>query len=148
MQIKLMTAEHATQVIDMMRVFYNSPAVLTNGSEEIFANNVNMCVSGGPYSEGYVFEADGKLVGYAMLSKGYNTEYGKMCVWIEDLYVMPDHRRRGYATAFIKLIDGKYGDRLLRLELESSNEIALSAYLKNGFDILPYLEMKKLPRDN
>ena len=43
-------------VLEMMRVFYSSPAVLTNGSEEIFANDIDACTGVSPYLEGYVFE--------------------------------------------------------------------------------------------
>ena len=41
-------------VIGMMRTFYTSPAVLSNGSEEIYANDVDNCVGDCPFLEGYV----------------------------------------------------------------------------------------------
>lgn len=76
-----MTKEHAVDVIEMMRTFYASPAVSTNGSEEIFKNNVEQCVSGSPYLEGYVFvEENGAAAGYAMAAKSFSTEFGKKCV--------------------------------------------------------------------
>ena len=36
MNIEPMKAEHREEILAMMRVFYTSPAVSTNGSEEIF----------------------------------------------------------------------------------------------------------------
>lgn len=84
--IRMMTAQDAPAVLEMMRVFYASPAVLSNGSEEIFQNDVAECVSGSPYLEGYVFEENGQLQGYAMVAKSFSTEFGKRCIWIEDLY--------------------------------------------------------------
>ena len=49
--IKPMTMEHKAAVLDMMRVFYTSPAVLSNGSEEIFNNDVDNCIGDSPYLE-------------------------------------------------------------------------------------------------
>lgn len=57
--INSLTKEYADAVIDMMRTFYSSPAVSTNGSEEIFRCDVEQCISDNPYLEGYVF-IDGK----------------------------------------------------------------------------------------
>ena len=38
--IRKMIAADKNFVIDMMRRFYNSPALITNGSEKIYFNNV------------------------------------------------------------------------------------------------------------
>ena len=38
--IRPMTIEDKADVLDMMRVFYSSEAVLSNGSEEIFLNDI------------------------------------------------------------------------------------------------------------
>ena len=59
-------------VIDMMRRFYNSPALITNGSEEIFSNNVEACIGDSHYAEGYVFIVEEKIIGYGMLAKSYS----------------------------------------------------------------------------
>ena len=71
----------------MMKIFYASPAVSTNGTEEIFRSDVENCVGECPYIEGYIFQEDKEVQGYAMVSKGFSTEAGKVCIWIEDLYV-------------------------------------------------------------
>ena len=54
--IRPMTIEDKADVLDMMRVFYSSEAVLSNGSEEIFLNDIENCIGDNPYLEGYVFE--------------------------------------------------------------------------------------------
>jgi hypothetical protein len=59
--IKPMTSEHKGAVLEMMRVFYASPAVLSNGSEEIFNNDIDNCINDNPYLEGYVFEENGEV---------------------------------------------------------------------------------------
>ena len=131
-------------VIDMMRGFYASDAVLTNGSEEIFFADANECVNGSPYLEGYVFENEGGIQGYAMCAKSFSTEFGKRCVWIEDLFVKEDHRGKGIGSDFLAFISDKYKECVIRLEAEAENERALHVYNKAGFDVLPYTELIKL----
>ena len=59
--IRNMMEQDKQEVLDMMRVFYASPAVQSNGSDEIFENDIRTCIEGSPYLEGYVFE-DGEDV--------------------------------------------------------------------------------------
>lgn len=130
-------------VIEMMRVFYASDAVSTNGSNEIFTNDFDACVNNSPYLEGYVFEKDGQTVGYGMVAKSFSTEFGKPCIWIEDIYILPEYRHGGIGTQFMEFVEKSYPKALLRLEAEPENENAVAAYKKFGFTELPYLELKK-----
>lgn len=139
-----MTKNDEDAVIGMMRVFYASDAVLTNGSEEIFENDFNACVGSSPYAEGYVFKDGKNYLGYAMLAKSFSTEFGKNCVWIEDLYLTPSARGLGIGKAFFALLREKYPDEVLRLEAERENTRAIALYEKCGFEELPYVEMIKL----
>ena len=131
-------------VISMMRTFYASDAVSTNGSEQIFNSDVDACVSGSLYLEGYVFEHDNDIVGYAMLAKSFSTEFGKPCVWIEDLYLLEEYRGVGVGGGFFKYIEKLYPKSIFRLEVEKENERAVHVYEKAGYDTLPYMEMKKV----
>lgn len=131
------------QILEMMRVFYASAAVFTNGSEEIFNADVDNCISDNPYIEGYVFEGDDGILGYAMLAKSFSTEFGKPCIWIEDIYLNDNSRGLGIGSAFFDLLGEKYPDCLLRLEAEEENEGAVRLYERQGFTRLPYLEMKR-----
>ena len=114
--IRKMTRDDKESVIEMMRAFYTSPAVFTNGSEEIFEADVEHCVNDCPYLEGYVFE---------------------------DLYMKPEYRGLGIETKFFEFLDQTYTDCLFRLEVEEENERAIHVYEKNGFSFWPYMEMKK-----
>lgn len=141
--IRLMEKRDRECVINMMRVFYSSPAVLTNGSEEIFAADVDNCVDECPYLEGYIFESLGEIQGYAMVAKSFSTEFGKPCIWIEDLYIKEEFRGLGIGSQFFWFIEEKYPTAMFRLEVEEDNERAIKVYKKAGFEILPYMEMKK-----
>ena len=138
-----MQAQDKPQILEMMRVFYASEAVFTNGSEEIFQADIQNCVNDNPYLEGYVFEGGDVIQGYAMLAKSFSTEFGKPCIWIEDIYVKEEYRNQGLASRFFQLVEEKYPHCILRLEVEAENKRAIHVYEKNGYDTLPYMEMKK-----
>lgn len=143
MKIRAMTHEDTEQILEMMRVFYTSPAVLSNGSEEIFRNDIAYCIGDNPYLEGYVFEEEAQLLGYAMIAKSFSTEFGKPCIWIEDLYIRQKAQGKGIGTAFLSYIERCYPDCIFRLEVEDENQHAVHVYQKCGYQILPYMEMKK-----
>ena len=93
--------------------------------------------------EGYVFEEELNILGYAMLAKSFSTEFGKECIWIEDIYLKECSRGKGAGKMFFKYIDEKYPMCIKRLEVEKENEGAVHLYKKTGFTELPYMEMKK-----
>ena len=141
--IRPMIAEDKPLVLEMMRIFYASPAVLSNGSEEIFENDIDNCINDSPYLEGFIFEDEGNIQGYGMIAKSFSTEFGKPCIWIEDLYMKPEYRGCGIGSKFFVYLQQAYTDHIFRLEVEEENERAIHVYQKNGFEVLPYMEMKK-----
>lgn len=142
-RIRTMTEQDRPAVLEMMRIFYASPAVLSNGSEEIFENDIENCVNDNPCLEGYIIEDSGNIQGYGMIAKSFSTEFGKPCVWIEDLYIKDGYRGLGIGKVFLDFIADKYAGCLLRLEVEEENHRAVRLYEKCGFEVLPYVEMKK-----
>ena len=141
--VRAMTKQDAPTVLAMMRVFYASPAVFTDGSEEIFASDVENCVNDSPYLDGYVLENEKGVQGYAMVAKSFSTEFGKPCMWIEDLYIRDAYRGQGLGKRLMDEVMARYTDCIFRLEAEAENERAIGLYKKCGFTVLPYLELKK-----
>lgn len=141
--IRNITILDTDSVLEMMREFYSSPAVFTSGSDEIFISDIENCINNSDYLEGYIIEKSDEIQGYAMIAKSFSTEFGKPCIWIEDLYVKEQYRGMGLGKMFLDFITDKYTGCIFRLEVEKENEGAVGLYEKCGFDFLPYLEMKK-----
>ena len=135
-----MNKNDRADVLDMMRTFYQSPALFTNGSEEIFQANFDNSVNNNPYLESYIILYKNEVIGYTMLAKSFSTEFGKECIWFEDLYLKENYRNKGIIPDFIEFIKNKYSDKLLRLEVEKENSHAVHVYEKAGFKMLPYRE--------
>ena len=141
--IREMTRQDKDCVFEMMGVFYASEAVFTNGSAEIFCSDIEACVGDNPFLEGYIIENGQEIQGYAMIAKSFSTEFGKPCIWIEDLYLKEAYRGMEIGKQFFDFITAKYEGCLFRLEVEAENHRAVRLYQKCGFTELPYLEMKK-----
>lgn len=132
-------------IFNMMKDFYNSPAVIHKASDETLLADIRACIEGFPYIEGFVFEADGKTAGYAMVAKSFSTEAGGICIWIEDIYLKPEFRGYGIGKEFFNFVENRYKDQAarLRLEVEPSNTRAIEVYKKSGYEELPYMQMIK-----
>ena len=141
--IRKMTEADRENVVDMMRTFYHSPAVWTNGSEEIYNKDITACVGISPYADGFIFEKEDEILGYGMIAKSFSTEFGKPCIWIEDLYLKEEYRGVGIGSSFFAYLEKEYPGTIMRLEVEEDNTRAVAVYRKNGYETLPYMEMKK-----
>lgn len=145
-KIRAMRQNDSESVLAMMRVFYNSPAILHKASEAILEQDIIDAVEECPFVEGYVFtEENDKIVGYSIVAKGYSTEYGGVCLWVEDLYLLPECRSHGVGSQFFTYLENLYRGKAvrLRLEVEPKNEGAIRMYQRHGFETVPYHEMAK-----
>lgn len=148
-KMRRMTAEDKPFVLEMMKKFYRSDAVMTNGSEEIFVKDIEECISDSPFLEGFVFlDEDGEAKGYAMIAHSYSTEFGRHCIWIEDIYIEKELRGSGIASEFFAFLKAQYPNCVNRLEVEVDNNRAIEVYKRNGFEEIPYHEMIRIVNTN
>jgi GNAT superfamily N-acetyltransferase len=63
-----------------------------------------------PYAEVLLAEEGAQLVGYALFFHTYSTFLGQPSLYLEDLFVLPSHRGRGFGKALLA--------RLARLAVE------------------------------
>ncbi len=91
-----------------------------------------------------VAEADGRIVGYIMC-RIERSFWGRRKGHVISIAVLPEHRRRGIATALMKealsRMAERYGATECYLEVRVSNKPAISLYEKLGFrkaDTIPH----------
>src|SRR6266496_4231186 len=54
-----------------------------------------------PFAEVLLAEVDGRAVGFALFFHNYSTFLTRPGVYLEDLFVLPDERGRGYGKALL-----------------------------------------------
>lgn len=142
MIIRKFSENDFNEIFNMMKDFYNSPALLHPAPDDILKKDILDCLGDCPYVEGYLFEENGKAAGYSMLAVSYSTEYGGICIWVEDLYIKPEYRGKGMGTAFFDFLKRERKEAVrFRLEAESGNHGAIELYKRNGFSLLPYVQL-------
>ena len=92
------------------------------------------------YAEAIVTEIAGKTVGFALFIPNYSTFLTKPGIYLEDLFVLPEHRRQGIGKAMLsylgKLVKERDAGRLEWSVLDW-NESAIAFYRSMGAEILP-----------
>jgi GNAT superfamily N-acetyltransferase len=54
-----------------------------------------------PYAEALLAEEDGKQIGFALFFHTFSTFLARPGMYLEDLFVLPDHRGRGVGRALL-----------------------------------------------
>jgi len=93
-----------------------------------------------------VLELDGRVEGYALLVAYWSNELGGEICNIDEIYVRPDRRGRGYGRALVEtLVVGNSiwpgHPAAIALEVSPINERALALYSKLGFVRSPNHQM-------
>jgi len=144
-QIRKMKEEDKETLYEMMRTFYDSDALLTTPDDSVIWNNINGAIDeNNEYLEGYILEYDGNTAGYGLCAHAWCTEFGGKAVWLEDLYILEEYRSKGLGTYYFNYMYEKYHNtevKVLRLEVEEENTLAIRNYRRNNFEELPYIEM-------
>lgn len=131
------------EFLAMSTEFYASEAVLHPVPEDYHALAFDELMRSDVYLECYIMEADGKTVGYALLTKTYSREAGGLNIWVDELYLRPAYRGLGAGSAFFAFLERTHPAARYRLETEPENERAQKLYRRMGYRSLPYLQMIK-----
>lgn len=57
-----------------------------------------------PYAEVLLAEGGGTIVGFALFFHNYSTFLGRPGIYLEDLFVLPEYRGKGYGKALLSAI--------------------------------------------
>jgi GNAT superfamily N-acetyltransferase len=92
-----------------------------------------------PAAEAILAEVDGAAVGFALFFPTYSTFLTRPGLWLEDLYVLETHRRRGIGRALlteVKRIAESRGAGRLEWSVLDWNENAIALYESFGATVL------------
>jgi GNAT superfamily N-acetyltransferase len=86
-----------------------------------------------PTAEALIAELDGQIAGYAVFFHTFSSFLALSGVWLEDLFVRPEHRRAGVGRALLAAVAARVpdGGRMEWAALDW-NELALGFYASLG----------------
>jgi GNAT superfamily N-acetyltransferase len=82
-------------------------------------------------AQDWVVEEGGALVGHAIWYRTFSTFPGKTGIWLEDIYIRPEHRRQGYASEILTRLRQETEGRL-EWEVLEWNVPAMDFYERLG----------------
>lgn len=143
-KIRQATSEDVPQIFGLIQALaeYEKLSHQVTGTSEdlqehLFGNRV--------YAEAIIAEIDSKkidskIVGFALFFPNYSTFLTKPGIYLEDLFVLPEYRRRGMGKAMLSYL-GKLALERDAGRLEWSvldwNESAIAFYQSMGAKVLP-----------
>jgi ribosomal protein S18 acetylase RimI-like enzyme len=80
------------------------------------------------------------FLGFTALSWGFSTTKGQPILYVQDLFTLPEYRRRGVATALLHraiAIAREGGAHRLQLLTDGENVSARALYASRGFEWFP-----------
>ena len=93
-----------------------------------------------------VFEVDGKVSGYGIVTWGYDLEYGGRDAFLTELFVEARHRRRGIGRLALAAAEDAArsgGAHALHLLVRHDNREALRLYDRAGYRTEPRVVMTR-----
>jgi len=90
-----------------------------------------------PRVRALLLEETGTAVGFAVFFSEFSTFRGKPGVYVQDLFILPGHRRRGYGERLIRAVmhigERDWDATFLRLSVDRNNARAIAFYRQTGF---------------
>jgi GNAT superfamily N-acetyltransferase len=83
----------------------------------------------------HIAEEDGEVVGHALWYVNFSTWSGRHGIWLDDLYIRPEHRGKGHGLALLRTLAGicvKRGYARLEWWVLDWNEPAIGFYRSIG----------------
>ncbi len=144
--IRIMEEKDRAVFLKFSEMFYDSPAVAHSVPARYHEDAFSELMRSDAYAEGFMIEADGKEVGFALTAKTYSRESGGMVLWLEELFILDGYRSRGLGREYFSFIEAyarENGFARIRLEVEDANVRARALYERLGYSPLEYGQMIK-----
>ena len=133
-EAKLGDEKQIMELIHALAVYEKAPDEVVNTSEALHHHLFNEKIC-----EAFVAEENDLILGFALFFTNYSTWKGK-CIYLEDLFVRPEHRNRGIGELLfhqVVRVAQSRGVRRMDWQVLEWNEPALAFYKKQGATLDP-----------
>lgn len=123
--------------LKLCRDFYSSGGTIRAFDLDIARKTFSQLMSKHENLWGFFICADAEPVtpiGYALISSYWSNEDGGNIIVLDELFVDPLYRNKGYGKAFLVWLEEEFKDKAacITLEVLSTNTLAKSVYEKDG----------------
>lgn len=129
--------EHALFALIQALAEYEKLSHAVSGSAEKLAQDL---FGPRPAAEALLVEVDGQTVAFALFFPNYSTFLTRPGLYLEDIFVLPAHRRRGIGKALLSEVAGlarARGCGRMEWSVLDWNESAIGFYQSLGASVLP-----------
>ena len=102
-QIRQATPDDVPQIFNLIKALaqYEKLSDCVTGTPEMLERDL---FGSRVYAEAIVTECEDKIVGFALFFPNYSTFLTKPGIYLEDLFVLPEYRRRGIGKAMLSYL--------------------------------------------
>lgn len=145
MKIRRFEAQDRELYLELVKAFYDSPAVLHSIPVEYMERTFDEMIRSDVYVDGFLISTDeDKPMGYALTSKTFSQECGGLAIWFEEMSILPAFQGHGVGSKVFEWIEEYYPKwARIRLEVERDNMGAIRLYNRIGYQELAYYQMVK-----
>lgn len=132
--LRLATAGDEEILLELVRLYHEFDRIPFE--EDAAARALKPLLRQGDAGLIWLMELDGSIIGYVALCFGYSIEFGGRDAFLDEMYILEEHRGRGIGRSVLRTIQSKaaeLGVKALHLEVERTNKRARSLYLSLGF---------------
>jgi ribosomal protein S18 acetylase RimI-like enzyme len=136
LSIREATLADEAALLRMMRVLAEQEPGKIHFDEEVAQATFRRFLALPAFGSFWVLSLTGKMIGYVILTIGFSFEFRGHDAFIDELYVEPEFRRRGFGRQAMNFVEGKArekGVNALHLEVDHGNDPALELYRRIGY---------------
>ncbi|MDR1697848.1 MAG: GNAT family N-acetyltransferase [Erysipelotrichaceae bacterium] len=136
MIIQEFTSQDQERFRCLSKEFYVGGATLRPYNEEISLKTFKRVLDHHENLWGYLFydKENGDAIGYALVTSYWCNEEGGEVILIDELYISPKNRQKGYAKIFMEWLETTFKDKVaITLEVLTTNIDAKMLYDKAGY---------------
>jgi len=146
MTVRMGKKEDLTQLIALLRILTDLELSF-DFDEKSLRDGLALIIDSQPLTCVAVAESQGRIAGICTGQTVISTAMGGPSVWVEDVVVHPDFRRRGVATELLAFLDNwaeTRGARRQQLLIDNDNDSALAFYRSAGWGGTNFSCLRKL----
>ena len=131
----LARSEDIPRLLGMMRDFHRGEHIDTPAAAGE-ASVRHLVESGASGRIWVILDESGSAAGYMVLTFGFSIEFEGRDAFVDELYLRPEFRGRGWGTAAVEFAAAaahQLGVRALHLEATRGNDSAIAVYRRLGF---------------